>query len=618
MKRVLLSGWFVCFLLSPVSHAAGWGERGISKRFAIDGGFLYSADGRGVTAYDISNPASMRAIDVESGNDESFDVALMGPNDLLLATESGLDRFLVADDGTLSRMEAWPREGGITRVAANENWAAAAREARVSIVERQGDSLALTRTLTFGHAVLDMVAASRYFFILVESEAIYVVDAQSGEQVSVIGIGSGAIALSGSTLWSASRTSGLVATDVSDPLSPKLLSTTGLGTFEIDGVKAAGSRVYVFAKGNTIQFFDASDLTSPQRKATRTEWIDVAAASGEHLFFSGPRLDRDGFPYATGTPVRAFDADNLSSPQVAGEVRALAGPVSGVWTDGSIAYVVDPPFFRVLDVSKTDEPREMTAIELPGGAPQLRLRVKNRMAVVYGRDYVHLIDVSDPIRPRFKATWNPQGHSPDDVALMADGLFVEVNDHSGIHVVNYGQYDPPAQVGGRIMHWHSVAAGDDAIYVLSAAFLTMSLSEGTQTRDVTVIAQPALSIDTAPPNADRPAFVILRQGTGLRIFSLLEDRFRPQEIAFAPVAGAGEMATGEASLVVDIDGMLSRLELSNPTVLLPTDMRVTSAMQISMAGEKIVVADRYRVRVYGPDTPPPPSPATSKRRSVGR
>jgi hypothetical protein len=36
-------------------------------------------------------------------------------------------------------------------------------------------------------------------------------------------------------------------------------------------------------------------------------------------------------------------------------------------------------------------------------------------------------------------------------------------------------------------------------------------------------------------------------------------------------------------------------------------------MQMSVAGEKIVVADRYSVRVYGPNTAPPPSLPTRRR-----
>lgn len=617
MSKVFLAGWFAFLLVSPSADAAAWGERGVSRNFLVEGPHLYAADGRGVAVFDISNPASMRTIDIESGDDESFDIARMG-DEILLATSHGLDRFLTVSDGTLTRQEPWPHEGGFTHVAAGDQWAATANGAQVLFLRSQGEKFERSHSMKFGHPVLDMVARGPHLFVAVESEAVYVIDAKSGSQTGFILIDSESLVLTDSTLWSASSLGGLVAIDVADALSPKILSTTGRQTIDMDGVAADGSRVYVFAKPDTIHFFDASDLRAPRLITTRTEWIDVAAASGTHLFFAGPRLDRDGFPYESGAPVRAFDATSLSSPSLAGEVRTLAGPVSGVWTDGSLAYVVDAPFFRVLDVSKTDQPRELSALPLPVDAPQLRVRVKNGIALVYGRDYVHLIDVSDPIRPRFKATWNPRGHSPDDAALMADGLFVEVNDHSGIHVVNYEQYDPPAQVGGRIMHWHSVAAGDDAIYVLSGSFLTMSLTGGKQVDDVTVFTEYASTLDTAPPNADRPSFVILRQGRGLRVFSLREDRFRPREIAFVPVSGAGAMATGENSLVVEVDGTLMRLDLSNPAALVPTEMRATSPMQISMAGEKIVVADRYRLRVYGPDTPPPPVPVTSKRRSVRR
>lgn len=617
--RRLFSSILFFLLVSPLAHAANWGERGVSKHFVIDGNRLYSADGRGVTVYDISDPAAMHSIDVESGDDESFDVARLGASDLVLGTSAGIDRFAVASDGTLSRLGTWAHEGGVTHVAANSRWVAGALERELFFLERDGDTLVRRNSVVrFGDPVLSMVFTATHLFATVENEGIYVIDPASGAQVAIISEASAGLALSGSTLWSASSTGGLVAVDVSNPLSPHIVSTTDLGTLEMDGVAAAGSRVYVFHAPDTIRFYDATDVTKPQLVATRNEWVNVVAASGSNLFFYGPRLDRDGFPYETGTPVRAFDASQLAAPRIAGEVHDLAGPVSGVWTDGSLAYVVDAPFFRVLDVSKTDAPRELTSIALPLNAPQLGVRVKNGMAFVYGRDFVHLIDVNDPIRPRLIVTWDPRGHSPDDAAPMADGLFVEVNEHSGIHVVDYLKYNPPAQVGGRISHWHSVAAGDDAIYVLSGYLLTMKVTDRAKATDASIIFQRAHDLDTAPPNVDRPRLLILEQANGLRIYDLLEDRFLPHEIAFVPVNAPRQMATTGDSLVVDVAGTLQRLDLNNPTALVPTDFRVTSAMQISMAGPKIVVADRYRVRVYGPDTAPPPQPGTSKHRSVGR
>lgn len=610
---------FLFLLIVPVSHAAGWGERGVSKNFTIAGERLYAADGRGVTVYDISNPASMRSLDVESGDDESLDVALYGATDVVLATRGGLERFDVAADGTLSRMGTWRYEGGVSLVAANATAVAGAAGNEVLLLERTADALTLLRRVRFSDRVLSMAFGPSHLFVTVQAQGIYVVDPSSGEQVAIISRASEDLALSGSTLWSASSTGGLNAIDVRNPLSPEVISTTGVGS-AMDGVAAAGTRVYVFNEPDTIHFFDASDITQPRLAATRREWVNVAAARGTTLFFSGPRLDRDGFTYETGTPVRALDAAAPASPSIVGEVRDLAGPVSGVWTDGSLAYVVDVPFFRVLDVSKSDAPRELTSIELPYAAPQLSVRVKNGMAFVYGREYVHLVDLTDPVRPRLKATWDPRGYSPNDVAPMADGLFVEVNQHSGIHVVNYKEYDPPVQVGGRISHWHAVVAGDDALYTLAGYLLTMSVTDRARARDTSIIFQYGHDLETAPPNADRPPLLVLAQSGGLRIYTLEIDRFEPLEMAFIPVANPREMATTASSVVVDVGGTLHLLDLTltSLTRLVPTDMRVTSAMQISMAGEKIVVADRYRVRVYGPDTPPPPSPATSKRRSVRR
>jgi hypothetical protein len=46
-------------------------------------------------------------------------------------------------------------------------------------------------------------------------------------------------------------------------------------------------------------------------------------------------------------------------------------------------------------------------------------------------------------------------------------------------------------------------------------------------------------------------------------------------------------------------------------------------MQISASGDKVVVADRFALRIFGPDTAPPkpqpqPEPPKSLRRRAGR
>jgi hypothetical protein len=606
-------------LIVPVTFAAtpvgNWGSRGISKRFVVDGDRLYAADGRGVTVYDISDSSNVHSVEVETAKDETFDLALT-PSEVLTATHRGVDRYSRGADGSLTRTDSWEQSGGTSLVAANANWVVAAQGEEVFVLERDTGGLRLLNQFAYTHAVRALAFIGRYLYVAAEDEGIYVLDPPFATPVVTLARNANAMSISGNTLWGVSRTGGLMAVDVTNPASPQVVSTTGLGTLELDGVAASGPRVYAFHSPNTLYYFDATDVGQPQLAATATEWVSVVAAGGTRLFLSGPRLDRDRFTYETGTPVRAFDAAKIATPVLAGEVHDYAGPVSGAWTDGSLAYVIDPPFFRVIDVSKTAEPKEITSLALPFDAPQTRVRVKNGVALVYGRDFVHLIDVADPIRPRFMTTFFPRGHSPDDAAVLADGTFVELNDHSGIHVVDYKNFDPPVQIGGRISHFHSVAAGDDAIYALAHGWLlTMSVTNRSKAQDRLIDPMPGVQVEIAPPNTDRPTHLVVTQGTGVRVFDLA-DRFAPKQIAFLP-ATPGQIATTADSAFIDLDGTLNRVDLLQPAALLPTDMQAVSAMQISIAGEKIVVADRYSLRVFGPDTPAPPSLTIPRRRAVG-
>jgi hypothetical protein len=620
MRRLSFFALLLSLLASSFVFAATpaglWGSRGISKRFVIQGNLLYDADGRGVTVYDVSDPAQMHSIDVNLANDETYDVALTA-TDAVTATRHGVDRYALAADGTLSPLGTWQQSGGTSHVAANASWVVASQGNTVYALERHNNDLELRSQFAFSDSVLALTAVGRYVYAAVDREGIYVLDPPSVAPVFTLPRPAEGLSLSGKTLWVASRTGGLMAVDVTDPAAPQVISTTGLGTIALDGVAAAGTRVYAFRAPNTLYFFDTTNVADPQLVATRTEWVSVLGAGARTAFLSGQRLDRDKFTYETGTPVRAFDTSSVASPVLAGEVHDYAGPASGVWTDGSLAYVVDPPFFRVLDVSKTAAPKEINSIELPFDAPQTRVRVKGGLALVYGREYNHLIDVSDPVRPRLMLTWNPRGHSPDDAALMTDTTFVELNDHSGIHVVDFVNYDPAVQVGGRISHFHAVAAGDDAIYALHQGWLlTMSVTNRSKVTDRSVLNMVSTLVDIAPRDADRPSRLVVTQGTGVRVLDLTEDRFTPREIAFLPTT-PGQMATGDDFAIIDVDSALQRLDLFNPTALVPTDMHVVSAMQISAAGAKVVVADRYGVRVFGPDTAPPPSLTSPRRRSVG-
>jgi hypothetical protein len=360
-----------------------------------------------------------------------------------------------------------------------------------------------------------------------------------------------------------------------------------------------------------LHVFDVTDPEEPVLVSTITEWVHVVAANATRAFFAGPIIDESGLafdpgliPRELGRPVRALDASTLA---IAAESTDLAGPISGIWTDGSIAYVVDPPYLRTLDVSTTSNPREVHSLLIPN--IQDRIRVKNGLAVLYGRAFVNLLDVSVPLRPRLIATWDAQGHPPSAAAILQTRV-LEANEHSGMHVVDFSNASQPVQIGGRIWHYRDIAASDDAAYAAQFdIMLVVQIADERTVVDMDEIGVTQAQVDIAPPSSSRPEFLLARAEDGLRLYSL-EDRFHPAEIGFLPMTGLGIFATGNRNAYIAKDGVLHFVDLTQELALQPTEMRVTSPMQMSVAGEKVVVADRYSVRVYGPNTAPPPvSPA---------
>lgn len=598
------------FLLAilPFSTLAGvWGSRGISESFVVHGALLYAADGRGVSVYDVSDPTIPRRVDVEAGDDESRDLAFMGPLDLMVATAAGVDRFSVAPDGTLSRLDSIAIGGGVSRIAAGTGFAAAAAGSDVVVLEPRGEGLRQRARLRLGAPVLALVVVEDRLYVSVDREGTYVFAPPSSEVLAALPTTPTGFALSGKRLWAAAAMQGLVEIDVKNASAPRIVRKTVVAGSSPTRVAAAGSRVVTIEPPDRVDLFDITAAAEPV--ATMSEPVRVVALSEGRLFLSGALLDGEGMPLENGKPLRAFDVS--SSPVLLGEIRDLAGPVSGVWTDGSIAYVVDRPFLRVIDVSKTEDPREIAAIEIP--ELQDFIRVKNGLAVLWGRAWVNLVDVSSPLRPRHVGNWHTQGHPPGAATIAGDKV-IEANMNSGLHVVDFSDPLQPVQVGGRIWHYRDVVADEDAVYALQDwGFMVLRLENGRTIVDVDRRAVDALQLEVS--RGDAPRFLVAAGGDGVHVFELA-DRFAPVERAFIPLDESGPAGVSESGAWIDVNGELSRLNLDAPVALQPTGHRTTAATQISVTGEKVVVADRYRLRVYGPDTAPPPPVVLSRRRAA--
>ncbi len=614
MRRTLLLVSLV-LSFSALAQSGVWGMRGISHAFLVHNNVLFAADGRGVVSYDISAPDRITRIDVESGDDETYDVALLGETDLVVATSTGVERFAVASDGSLTRMGSVAL-GKIEHVAANDRYAAAFADRTVTILERNDmGGFSVVRKIFYTNDVTAIAFVGDYLYVSADREPVRVYLAPSSTSVAGLsGVIADQFALSGKTLWAASTGDGLVALDVTNPASPEVLSRTGSNELHLGGVAASGTRVYAFEAPNAIRIFDASDPKEVVLSGTMNEWVNVIAARNDRIFFAGPMIEDPGLafdpgliPRELGKPLREADA---ATRTVVAELEDLAGPVSGAWTDGSVAYVIDPPYLRVLDVSNTSNPHEVTRLAIPN--LQDRIRVKNGMAVIYGRAFVNLVDVSIPLRPQLIATWDAQGHPPSNAAILKNRV-LEANEHSGMHVVDFSNPSFPVQIGGRKWHYRDMAASDDAGYAAQHdLLLVVEIADDTKVIDQDIIPIIYAQVDIAPPSSSLPEFLLARSESGLTLYSL-EDRFHPAEVDSMAMSGLGLFATGDRSAYIVKDGRLQFIDLTQNLALQPTEMRVTSPMQMSVAGSKIVVADRYSVRVYGPDTEAPAAPPLRRR-----
>ncbi|HVE70019.1 MAG TPA: hypothetical protein VNI54_01525 [Thermoanaerobaculia bacterium] len=601
----------------PLFAQGVWGARGATRSFVLGGNVLYAADGRGVSAYDVR--AGISRIDVESGDDESFDVALMGATDLVLATNTGVERFAVAGDGTLERLSWIEAPSRVTHIAANARYAAAVSGEILTLLERDGNELKIARRITLNDPITAVAFAGDFLYVSAADQPLRVYLPPSSTPLRLVpGVEALDMAVANDVLWVVSEDDALVGLDISKPSDPRVIASAGQNELRLRGVAAAGSRVFAFEHPHTLHTFDVSNPASPRKMDTRTEPAGALAANASRVFVSGSvyessalNYDPGYLPRETGKPVRAFDASTLA---LAAEVTDYAGPVSGVWTDGSVAYVVDPPYLRTLDVSKTNDPVEVSSLLVPN--LQDHIRVKNGLAVIYGRAYVNFLDVSLPLRPRYLGTWDAQGFPKSAAAILRTRL-LEANQHSGMHVIDISDPNHPVQIGGRKWHYSDVAAGDDAVYAIQHdLLLIVEIAEERDVVDRGEINLQYTQVDTSPPNASQPPLLLVRGDEGLRLYSIAgEERFAPRELEFFAMTGLDRFATGDGSAYIARGGLLHFIDLTQRIALQPTDWRVTSPMQMSVAGAKVVVADRYSVRVYGPDTAPPP-PLPAKRRSA--
>jgi hypothetical protein len=121
----------------------------------------------------------------------------------------------------------------------------------------------------------------------------------------------------------------------------------------------------------------------------------------------------------------------------------------------------------------------------------------------------------------------------------------------------------------------------------------------------------------ADANDTHADLLLARAPDGVHVFNLA-DPLRPVQVSLIVMPDAAAIAAGGQSLYIAASGFVVPVDLTNAASpsLGTSGMRATAPMQMVTAAGKVVIADTYGVRVYGPDTPPVPRPRLSHPRAA--
>jgi hypothetical protein len=608
--------------LTAAAQSGQWGSRGISRHFVQSGRFLFAADGRGVALYDTSQPPA-RAVATLETEFESVDVAAVSDEQIVVATKSDLEVFTLA--GTHFVHEHSRPLANVSHLAANAaGLVAAAVPGGIYVYQPAGDQIVRFVQVTGTINALQMRGG--VIVAAVEGEGIQIIDVL-GERETLSfpeNAKDFAIAPGTNTMFIAAGANGLVAADFSDPWAPRVISRVASGEINSQHIAASGDRVALTENGDTVHLFDTTFAEAPRLAGVIHEPAQTIALDGRRLYVSGSILDQFGLTTETGVPLRTYDVSDLAAPRVLAEVHDLAGPVSGVATDGSLAYVVDRPLLRVIDISKTSAPREIASLAIDDIGDHVRLQSKQ--IVLYGRGDVQLVDVGDPYHPRLVNVFHSYGRPPSNAAFTRNGI-AEGNPWTGFHIVDFS-YPTPAITASIKSHYYEIVSnGDDIVYAGAERNTIAVFDVGTPAMavDGTHVPVGIVQADLAPASAAHPPLLLaLGRDFFMHLYSLA-DRFTPVEMSKLAIADAALFAAAaDAAYVANGDGVISTIDLTDPASpsLSQSKMKAVSPMQLAVANGKIVVADRYSLRIYGADTPAPPPPAPppapARRRSVSR
>jgi hypothetical protein len=562
-------------LLAQCELISRWGERGLTRDIAIEGNTVVAADERGIAVYETSNPEAMRQTGALRTNGRAIAIEAVDGGFAVL-TERGIELLRV--------------ENGVpSRIWASETFAATDLSCEGALcAATSGLSLDRFRITPSGfERVGSTQLPARADSVLLRGPRVYagagslstvVIDSSTGNAITELGAVALDLAASGTRVYAASGGSGL--TVIEDSPSPSIVARHFVSELDLRMVLASGDEVFAWdALTSRIVRVDPSRgvIESSVDESPKT-----IALSGDRLYTALP-----------GRPLRVRRASDLS---LLGDFEDRQGPLTGVATDGSYAYVADPPLFRVIDVRDRLNPREIASLPLDDSADRVGLR--SGMAIVYGRANVHLVDISEPRHPRYHGVFRSLGTIPNDAAFAGE-LLLEGNRASGFHVLDISDPSNPRQIGGLKNDFYGqyagLAARPGAAYGFTSRVVkVIDLGNPRIPRVARVITGlNVLDVAIAHASSTHSELLLVLDADRIRIFDISQP-LEPLELGSVHVEGAREIsASTEVAYASTRFGEILRIDLSGGAARVSHTAALSSPAQIAIApGEtEIAVAD---------------------------
>jgi hypothetical protein len=598
----------VSFVVVSLQAQGVWGTRGISRRFVVSGSRLFAAEGRGVAVYDLETTTRLEAA---TRDDETTDVAMLGQGEVVSLTAAGIDRWMIQPNGRLSLKAAFAQRG-LSRIAATATLVAAASDRNVFFYSTADGVLEPAGSMLADASINAMTFHGDTLVLGLESVGVQLIDPSNPTALVSVPEAAKDLAFSGNTLYLAAGGDGIVVISLDG--TPHVIGRFGAGEANITRIAASGSRVFAVEGDQIVHIYDATNPAALAGIGTLAAPATAIAAIDTSLYLGGMPVDSSGLPSGPGVPLEVFDASQPGAPRELARIGEVAVPVSGVTLSpaGSLAYVVDRPYLRVLDVSRSAAPKQLASLLIDNIQDHIRINASGTRVVLYNRGDVQLVDVTNPYAPKLLNVWHSLGRPPSRAGFLHD-LVIEANWTTGFHVLDFDHYNPPGLVGYLKMDYHELAikTNADTAYIAAerSSLAPVDLRNPNHPLNPTVLLlwmQEGVFADANDQHAD---LLLVRTPDGVHILDLANP-LQPVDAGKIPSPDATAMAAAGETLYIAGDGLVASVDLTRSTqpVIGGPVMRATAPGQMAAAGGKLVIADTYSVRVYGPDTAPVPPP----------